>query len=117
MEELSVTVKGRDYITGLPRSVELRTNEIVKAIAKELRDMIKAIKDVLQDTPPELASDLVDRGIVLAGGGSLLDGLDRLLAKDTGLPVRLAEDPLLCVVKGAGKVLERIDFFKEALMD
>ena len=71
----------------------------------------------MENTPPELASDLVDRGIVMAGGGSLLRGLDRLLAKDTGIPVRIAKNPLLCVVEGAGKVLEQLDFFKEALMD
>ena len=71
-EELAMQVKGRDFISGLPRSTEVKTNEVVKAIAKELRDMIKAIKDVLQETPPELASDIIDQGIIMTGGSSML---------------------------------------------
>ncbi len=114
-EELSVIVKGRDYITGLPRSIELRTNEIVKAIAKELRDMIKAIKDVLQETPPELASDIIDQGITMTGGSSLLRNLPELVLRRTGVKAHTAEDALYCVVKGTGIALDHLDAYKKAI--
>lgn len=115
-EELSVAVKGRDYITGLPRSVELRTNEIVKAIAKELRDMIKAIKDVLQETPPELASDIIDQGITMTGGSSLLRNLPELVLRRTGVKAHTAEDALYCVAKGTGIALDHLDAYKKAII-
>lgn len=114
-EELSVIVKGRDYITGLPRSVELRTNEIVKAISKELRDMTKAIKDVLQETPPELASDIIDQGITMTGGSSLLRNLPELVLRRTGVKAHTAEDALYCVVKGTGIALDHLDAYKKAI--
>jgi rod shape-determining protein MreB and related proteins len=115
-QELSMTVKGRDFITGLPRSTEIKTNEIVKAITAELRDMIKAIKDVLQETPPELASDIIDQGIMLTGGSSLLRNLPELVFRRTGVKAQLAEDPLLCVVKGTGIALEHLDTYKKAIV-
>ncbi len=115
-EELSVAVKGRDYITGLPRSIELRTNEIVKAIAKELRDMIKAIKDVLQETPPELASDIIDQGITMTGGSSLLRNLPELVLRRTGVKAHTAEDALYCVAKGTGIALDHLDAYKKAII-
>lgn len=115
-EELSVTVKGRDYITGLPRSIELRTNEIVKAVAKELRDMIKAIKDVLQETPPELASDIIDQGITMTGGSSLLRNLPELVFRRTGVKAHTAEDALYCVAKGTGIALDHLDAYKKAII-
>lgn len=114
-EELSVIVKGRDYITGLPRSIELRTNEIVKAISKELRDMIKAIKDVLQETPPELASDIIDQGITMTGGSSLLRNLPELVLRRTGVKAHTAEDALYCVAKGTGIALDHLDAYKKAI--
>jgi rod shape-determining protein MreB len=115
-QELSMQVKGRDFITGLPRSTEIKTNEIVKAITAELRDMIKAIKDVLQETPPELASDIIDQGIMLTGGSSLLRNLPELVFRRTGVKAQLAEDPLLCVVKGTGIALEHLDTYKKAIV-
>ncbi len=115
-EELAVMVKGRDYVTGLPRSIELRTNEIVKAIAKELRDMIKAIKDVLQETPPELASDIIDQGITMTGGSSLLRNLPELVFRRTGVKAHTAEDALYCVVKGTGIALDHLDAYKKAII-
>ena len=115
-QELSMQVKGRDFITGLPRSTEIKTNEIVKAITAELRDMIKAIKDVLQETPPELASDIIDQGIILTGGSSLLRNLPELVFRRTGVKAELAEDPLLCVVKGTGIALEHLDVYKKAIV-
>lgn len=112
----SMDVKGRDLITGVPKTILLSSQEVNESLLETIATIVDVVRVALENTPPELSSDLVDKGIVLAGGGSLLRGLDRLLAKDTGLPVHLAEDPLLCVVHGAGKVLEELDFFKEALM-
>lgn len=115
-EELVMQVKGRDYVTGLPRSVDVKTNEIVKAIAKELRDMIKAIKDVLQETPPELASDIIDKGIVMTGGTSQLRHLPELVFRRTGVKAVLSKDPPFCVVKGTGIALEHLDAYKKAVI-
>ncbi|MEK7134732.1 MAG: rod shape-determining protein [Patescibacteria group bacterium] len=115
-EELSMTIKGRDFITGLPRSTEIGTNEIVKAIDKELREMIKAIKDVLQETPPELASDIIDQGIIMTGGSSQLRNLPELVYRRTGVKARLADDPLYCVAKGTGIALEHLDVYKKSII-
>ncbi len=115
-EELSMMVKGRDFISGLPRSTELKTNEIVKAISKELRDMIKAIKDVLQETPPELAADIIDRGIIMTGGSSQLRNLTELVYRRTGVKAVLAEDSLYCVAKGTGIALEHLDTYKKTII-
>ena len=115
-QELSMTIKGRDYISGLPRSTEITTNEIVKAISKELRDMIKAIKDVLQETPPELAADIIDQGIIMTGGSSLLRHLPELVFRRTGVKAQLAEDPLLCVAKGTGIALDHLDVYKKTII-
>ncbi|MEI6490338.1 MAG: rod shape-determining protein [bacterium] len=115
-EELSMSVKGRDYLTGLPRSVEIKTNEIVKAIAKELREMIKAVKDVLQETPPELASDIIDNGIMMTGGSSMLRNLPELVFRRTGVKAMLAEDALYCVAKGTGIALEHLDTYKKTII-
>lgn len=114
-EELSMKVKGRDFIAGLPRTVEMRTNEIVKAIDKELRQMIKAIKDVLQETPPELASDIIDNGIIMSGGSSLLRNFPDLVERRTGVKAVLAEDAFYCVAKGTGVALEHLDTYKRSV--
>ncbi len=114
--ELSMTVKGRDFISGLPRSTEIKTNEIVKALAAPLRDMVKAVKDVLQDTPPELAADIIDQGIIMTGGSSLLRNLPELIFRRTGVKARLADEPLLCVAKGTGIALEHLDTYKKAIV-
>jgi len=116
-ERKSLDVKGRDLITGVPKTVTLTDAEVNEALLETISSIVDVVHVALENTPPELASDLVDRGIVMAGGGSLLRGLDKLLAKETGIPVRIAKNPLLCVVEGAGKVLEQLEFFKEALMD
>ncbi len=109
-------VKGRDQITGIPKTIQLNSAEVHESLLETIASIVELVRVALENTPPELASDLVDNGIVMAGGGSLLRGLDQLISKETGLPVRIAEDPLLCVVKGAGKVLKELDFFHEALM-
>ena len=115
-EQLSVTIKGRDFIQGLPRSAQVSTNEIVKAIDRELRAIIKAIKDVLQETPPELASDIIDHGIIMTGGSSLLRNFTDLVYRRTGVKATLAEDPLFCVVKGTGLALEHLDVYKKTVL-
>ncbi|HEY9583704.1 MAG TPA: rod shape-determining protein [Candidatus Paceibacterota bacterium] len=115
-EELVMQVRGRDFISGLPRSTEIKTNEIVKAISKELRDMIKAIKDVLQETPPELAADIIDQGITMTGGSSLLRNFPELVFRRTGVKARLADDALFCVVKGTGIALEHLSVYKKSII-
>lgn len=115
-EELSMSVKGRDYITGLPRSVTITTNEMVKAVERELRLIIKAIKDVFQETPPELASDIIDNGVIMSGGSSLLRNLPLLIERKTGVKATLAEDALYCVAKGTGIALEHLDLYKKSII-
>ncbi len=115
-EELTLTIKGRDFIQGLPRSVQVSTNEVVKAIDKELKQIIKAIKDVLQETPPELASDIIDHGITMTGGTSQLRNLPDLVYRKTGVKAQLADDALFCVAKGTGSALEHLDTYKKAII-
>jgi rod shape-determining protein MreB len=115
-EELAITIKGRDFITGLPRSVEIKTNEIVKAISKDLREMINAIKNVLKDTPPELSADIIDRGIIMTGGTSQLRNFPELVFRRIGVKAVLAKDPLYCVAKGTGIALEHLDTYKKSII-
>lgn len=115
-DELSMIVKGRDFISGLPRSTEVKTNEVVKAISKELRDMIKAIKDVLQETPPELSADIIDQGIIMTGGSSMLRNFPELVFRRTGVKAKLADDALYCVVKGTGIALDHLDTYKKTII-
>jgi rod shape-determining protein MreB len=115
-DELEMTIKGRDFLTGLPRSATIKSNEIVKAIGKELKEMIQAIKDVLQETPPELASDIIDNGITMTGGSSQLRNLTELVFRRTGVKARLAKDPLYCVARGTGIALDHLDTYKRSLI-
>jgi rod shape-determining protein MreB len=115
-EELKVTIKGRDFIQGLPRSAQVGTNEIVKAIDGELKQIIKAIKDVLGETPPELASDIIDHGIIMTGGSSLLRNLADLVYRKTGVKAAVADDALYCVAKGTGIALEHLEVYKKAIL-
>lgn len=115
-EELNYTVKGRDFLTGLPRTIEVKTNEIVEAIKNPLADIIRAIKSVLQETPPELAADISTNGITMTGGGSLLRNIDELVLRSTGVPARVAEDALLCVARGTGKAIEHLETYKRSIM-
>jgi rod shape-determining protein MreB and related proteins len=115
-EELVMTIKGRDYISGLPRSIEIKTNEICKAIDKELRLIVKAIKDVFQETPPELASDIIDNGIIMSGGSSQLRNLPLLVERRTGVTATLADDAYYCVAKGTGIALEHLDVYKKTII-
>ncbi|MEA3399009.1 MAG: rod shape-determining protein [Patescibacteria group bacterium] len=115
-EELTITIKGRDYIQGLPRTAKISTNEIVRAIKKELKIMIGAIKDVLAETPPELAADIIDDGIIMTGGTSALRNFPDLIYRKTGVKARLVDDYLLCVAKGTGEALNHLDTYKKAII-
>ncbi len=106
---LEIEVKGRNLSEGIPRSFSLNSNEILEALQEPLHGIVSAVKTALEQTPPELGADVAERGIVLTGGGSLLRDLDRLIMEETGLPVVMAEDPLTCVARGGGRVLELID--------
>jgi rod shape-determining protein MreB len=111
-ENRSMEIKGRDLVSGIPKTVTIHEDEVREAISETVAVIINTIKIALENTPPELAADIVDRGIVLAGGGALLKGLDDLLKHETGLPVIVAEDPLCAVVNGVGKVLDDLDILK-----
>lgn len=115
-EELSMKVKGRDVISGLPREMEIKTNEVVKAIRRELREMVRAIKDVFQETPPELAADIIDRGITMTGGTSQLRNFPELIFRTTGVKAQLADEALYCVAKGTGIALEHLDTYKKSII-
>ncbi len=108
-------IRGRDAITGLPRTIELNEIQINEAIESVLIDIIQGIKNVLEQTPPELASDIIDKGIVMSGGTSQLKNLDKFLTKLTGVPCHLSEDPMLCVVRGTGVALENIELYKRSI--
>jgi rod shape-determining protein MreB len=112
-EEVSLEVKGRDLVAGLPKTVTVTSEEIREALQEPVRAIVEAAKISLERTPPELAADLIEHGIVMAGGGSLLKGLDKLISEETGLPVHVAEDPLTAVANGTGKVLDEIRYLKK----
>jgi rod shape-determining protein MreB and related proteins len=109
-------VKGRDQNTGLPKTLEISTNELVKAVDYELKTIVKAIKTVLEETPPELASDIIDHGIVMTGGTSLLAHLPELIEKESGVKVRRAENALLSVANGTGILLEHLGDYKRSIL-
>lgn len=112
-EELEMVVHGRSLVEGLPKQVRINSEEIREALQDTLNLIINAVRDILEETPPELSSDLIDRGVVVAGGGALLKGIDKLIAQETKLPVIIAEDALTAVVRGTGKMLEEDKYFKQ----
>ena len=114
-EMKKMEIRGRDSITGLPKTIELTEAQISEAIAPVLLDIIAAVKGVLEQTPPELASDIIDKGVVMTGGTSLLKNLDKLITKLTGVPCHVAEDALLCVARGTGVALENIELYKRSI--
>lgn len=116
-KEMTARLRGRDLVTGLPKEVIITDSEVREAMARSVRTLIASIKATVEETPPELVADIMDRGIILAGGGALLKGLDRLIARETKMPVNLANDPLTCVVRGTGIVLENLDSLKEVLLE
>ncbi len=115
-EEQSMELKGRDLIDGIPKTLAITSPEVREALQEPIGAIVEAVKVSLERTPPELASDIVDRGIVMTGGGSLLQGLDQLLREETSLPINVVEDPLICVVLGTGKILDNIDQYDKVLM-
>ncbi|MEK7160586.1 MAG: rod shape-determining protein [Patescibacteria group bacterium] len=115
-ERLETTMRGRDLLNGLPQEILVDDEDIRKALARSVNILVSAIRTTVEQTPPELVADIMEKGIVLAGGGSLLRGLDKLVARETQMPVRLAEDPLTAVVRGCGVVLEDLDNLKEVLV-
>ena len=112
-EEMSMEVRGRDLVAGLPKTVSITSEEIREALQEPIRAILESTKISLERTPPELSSDLIEHGIVMAGGGSLLRGIDKLIAEETGLPVHVADDPLTAVVRGTGKVLDEMKYLKK----
>ncbi len=114
-EKRKMEIRGRDSITGLPRTIELTQEQVNEAIASVLLEIIHGVKGVLEKTPPELASDIIDKGIVMTGGTSLLNNFDKLMTKHTGVPCHVAEDALLCVVRGTGVALENIELYKRSI--
>ncbi len=115
-EEIKTEVKGRDLVDGIPKTIEITSVEIREALDECIQTIIEAVKLSLERTPPELASDILDRGIVLTGGGALLKNLDARMREDTSLPIHIAEDPLTCVVRGCGKILENFEIYEKVLL-
>jgi rod shape-determining protein MreB len=112
----SMEIRGRDVLAGLPKTITIHANEISSAMADELEKIIQAIRVVLEQTPPELSSDIIDRGMVLTGGGALLQNLDKMLTQVTGVPCVAAEEPLLCVARGTGLALDNLEEYKRSLV-
>jgi rod shape-determining protein MreB len=115
-DKLTMEIRGRDIITGLPRNITVSSDDVTEAIQNELEAVINAAKRVLQETPPELASDIMDKGMVLTGGSSLLRNIDQLLSRTTGVPAFVADDALLCVAKGTGIALDNLDSYKRSIL-
>ena len=117
MTEMTMEIRGRDLTTGLPQNVVVTSTQMQEAMAESVNEIVECVKGTLEKTPPELASDIIEKGIVLAGGGALIKNLDKLLSQKTGMPVYIAEDPLDCVVKGTGKTLEDLERLKSVLVN
>ena len=115
-EEKKLEIRGRDLILGLPRNIKISSNEVSGAISDTLSEIIQVVKQVLRDTPPELSADVMDKGMVLSGGGALLRNIDTLIAQSTGVPCFIADEPMLCVAKGTGVVLDNLDVYKKSIM-
>lgn len=117
MTDMAMEIRGRDLTSGLPLNVVVKSSEVLEAMEESVSKIVEAVKLTLEKTPPELASDIVEKGIILAGGGALIQNLDKLLSKETNMPVYIADNPLECVVKGAGKTLEDLERLKKVLIN
>jgi len=115
-DRLESIMRGRDLVTGLPKAITVDSDQIRQALSRSVMEIVDSVKMTIEETPPELVADIMDKGIILAGGGALLRGLDNLISVNTKMPVQIADDPLTCVVRGAGLVLEDIDVLKEVLV-
>lgn len=116
VNEESIHIRGRDLASGLPKTIEITTNEITEALGEHLREITQIIKGVLEVTPPELCADIIDRGIVVSGGGAMLKNVDQLITRITGVPAHIADDPLFCVARGTGVVLENLETYKRQVI-
>ena len=115
-KEKVLEIRGRDLVSGLPKSLKISSNEVCQALSDVLKEIAQVVKEVLQRTPPELSADIMDKGMILSGGGALLRNIDEFISQQIGVPCFVAEDPLLCVARGAGVILEHLDIYKNALM-
>ncbi len=115
-EEKKLEIRGRDLISGLPRTIKISSNEVSEAISDIISEIIYVIKSVLRETPPELSADIIDKGMILSGGGALLNNISERISQETGVPCFIAEDPLLCVAKGTGVVLDNLEVYKKSIM-
>ena len=115
-KELKMEISGSNSISGLPETIIVTSNDVVKSLKNELKDIINTVKNVLQNTPPELAADVIDKGIIMSGGGSMLRNIDSLMTKVTGVPCHVAEEPLLAVAKGTGMAVENLDAYKKSVL-
>ncbi len=115
-EEREIEIRGRDLMSGLPQNIKIRSNEICEAISDRLNDIVQTVKEVLRDTPPELSADIMDKGMIISGGGALIRNIDELIAQSIGVPCFIAEEPLLCVAKGTGVVLDNLEAYKKSIM-
>lgn len=115
-DSLRMEIKGRDLMTGLPKNIEIQSSEVTEAISDELDEILRSIKSVLHETPPELAADIMDKGIVITGGGALLRNIDELVRQEIGVPAHIAENALLCVANGTGIALEHLEVYKRSIM-
>ena len=111
-----MAIRGRDLLSGLPKTIKVSSDEIAEATHDIIAEIIQAIKAVLRDTPPELSADIIDKGMILSGGGALLRNLTRRISLETGVPCFMADEPLLCVAKGTGIVLENLDIYKKSIL-
>ena len=116
IKPITISVKGRDLVSGIPKTIEVSSDEIRQAMKDPINSIVEAVKFALEKTPPELASDILDRGIIMTGGGSLLKGIDQIIRERTNVPVNVAEEPLLSVVRGTGIVLENVKKYEDVLM-
>ena len=115
-EEKKLEIRGRDLISGLPKTIKVSSNEVCEAISDVLNEVIQNVKSVLRETPPEISADIMDKGMILSGGGALLRNIEEKISQATGVPCFIAEEPLLCVAKGTGVVLENLDIYKKSIM-
>jgi rod shape-determining protein MreB len=115
-DKLTMEVRGRDMITGLPRVITVTSNDVTDAIQNELEEIVEAAKNILHKTPPELSADIMDKGMILSGGSALLRNIDQLLTRTTGVPAYVADDALLCVARGTGIALENLDSYKRSIL-
>jgi len=115
-KEKELEIRGRDLVSGLPQNIKVSSNEVCEAVSERLYEIVRVIKTVLRDTPPELSADIMDKGMIISGGGALLTDIDKLIAQEIGVPCFVAEDALLCVAKGTGVVLDNLEVYKKSIM-